>query len=69
MIDTETVRQQRLQLMAFDINQECDGCGVVIASGTRHLVGIESCCGGGCCRRLCLDCVRYAFGLIEQDPR
>jgi hypothetical protein len=43
---------------------ECDGCGRVVPQGERLIFGIESCCGGGCARRLCADCVRKAFDLL-----
>jgi hypothetical protein len=45
-------------------NTPCDGCGVVIGE-SPHISGIESCCGGGCVRNLCFDCVRAAYRLVE----
>jgi len=35
----------------------CDGCGEPLQEGKRILTGIESCCGGGCARVLCEQCV------------
>ena len=45
---------------------ECDGCGDEIPAGTPHVSGIESCCGGGCCRVLCFDCIARAAALIAK---
>lgn len=40
---------------------QCDGCGREEFSAEEQiLTGIESCCGGGCTRCLCSDCVERA---------
>lgn len=39
---------------------ECDGCGEDIPEGELYLYGIESCCGGGCARILCGNCLKKA---------
>lgn len=48
-----------------DFENDCDGCGEVIAKRESHLAGIESCCGG-CYRRLCKSCIVHAAALIAH---
>lgn len=43
---------------------ECDGCGTGLQPGQKYLSGIKSCCGGGCCRALCMDCIVMASATI-----
>lgn len=44
----------------------CDGCGGKIDVGERFITNIESCCGAGCVRSLCADCVRSAFDALNN---
>ena len=46
---------------------DCDGCGRKIVVGEKYIAGIESCCGGECERKLCLDCIKKAAALAEPD--
>lgn len=46
--------------LTFDVSDsasECDGCGKEVPAGVTMVGGIESCCGGGCARSICMDCV------------
>lgn len=64
--------------MTFDLRLEtedfyeggtgCDGCGKKIVLGEKYIAGIDSCCGGGCQRNLCINCVKAAAALIEPLP-
>ena len=47
-----------------DERVRCDGCDVELASGQKHISGINSCCGG-CYRNLCRACVLAAAELIR----
>ena len=56
-----------LELEIVDIEEngnECDGCDKRYKVGDKKITGIESCCGGGCKRNLCEDCVKIAIKLI-----
>lgn len=44
----------------------CDGCGRVPQEGDLLITRIESCCGGGCCRELCANCIKAAAKMIED---
>ena len=48
---------------------DCDGCNETIPPGEEFLTNIQSCCGSGCVRSLCKECVRYAYSLIIDDKR
>lgn len=39
---------------------ECSGCGKKMKVGEQYLTNIESCCGAGCVRSLCAQCVKWA---------
>ncbi len=52
-----------------DVDLECDGCGDTIPEGKQYLGGVQSCCspmphGMGCCRRLCRNCVWWAWSAL-----
>jgi len=47
--------------------EPCDGCGRAILEGEKYLWGITSCCGGGCGRRLCSDCIHWALNALKDD--
>ena len=51
----------------YERGTDCDGCGRTIPAGEPHLGDIDSCCGGGCCRHLCKECVRVAAELLKDD--
>lgn len=44
----------------------CDGCGRVLQEGDLSIGNIDSCCGGGCTRSICADCVKAAYKMIED---
>lgn len=44
----------------------CDGCGRKWVAGDKMIINIESCCGGGCSRSICEQCVRHSLALIEK---
>lgn len=44
----------------------CHGCGRKYKLGEKAITGIESCCGSGCVRQLCKDCVKAAYELLFQ---
>lgn len=44
--------------------KDCDGCGRTIPLGGKYVWNIESCCGGGCTRCLCKDCVDAAHNML-----
>lgn len=44
--------------------QECDGCGKTLPVGSLMIANIDSCCGGGCSRALCFDCIKKAYEMI-----
>lgn len=46
---------------------ECDGCGRDIPVGEAYIWNITSCCGGGCARSLCRECVAAAAKLLEES--
>ena len=50
-----------------DYARPCDGCGRQIPQGEPYLGCIDSCCGGGCYRSLCVDCVKAAATLMAAD--
>ena len=57
--------------MSLEVNRAeyetpCDGCGKRIAPGELLVTNIESCCGSGCVRSLCPDCVRSAFDALNR---
>lgn len=51
---------------ALAYGDKCDGCSRVLIPGEKILVGIESCCGGGCSRVLCKQCVLFAASLFQE---
>jgi len=44
----------------------CDGCGKIIRKGDKMLTNIDSCCGGGCVRSICIDCLEYAYKQLAE---
>lgn len=45
-----------------DDSTVCDGCGKEVTPGVTMVGGIDSsCCGGGCARSICMDCVSAIF--------
>lgn len=46
-------------------SDDCDGCNRKIEVGEAHLSGIGSCCGSGCYRHLCRDCVLKAAETLK----
>lgn len=55
------------EIFTEDSEAHCDGCGLKIQPGVPYLSDIDSCCGGGCTRSLCAECVKKAatdLGLI-----
>lgn len=46
---------------------KCDGCGREFIVGEKVINGIESCCGGGCWRMLCSNCIKIAYALIHSN--
>lgn len=54
-----------LELYVTDYKDDtCDGCGKTFAVDEKRIDGIESCCGSGCTRSLCQDCVCIACNLL-----
>lgn len=39
----------------------CDGCGYKFVVGDQAIGNIDSCCGGGCSRTLCVLCIETAW--------
>jgi len=51
-----------LELELMDKYEErCDGCGKKIPEGDLIVTNITSCCGGGCCRILCTNCLTTMY--------
>jgi hypothetical protein len=48
---------------------ECDGCSRKMQLGERYLTSIESCCGTGCVRSLCAECVHWSAEALKSSPR
>lgn len=55
--------QNELRVKLAEFETPCDGCGNQIYAGDKIVAGIDSCCGGGCWRRLCMKCVH---SIIEE---
>lgn len=49
-----------LFISSLSFERDCDGCGKTLPKDTPIIFGIESCCGGGCCRNLCFSCIEKA---------
>lgn len=45
---------------AYTSDVNCDGCGAIISADRMRVTDIDSCCGGGCVRTLCMPCVLWA---------
>ena len=45
---------------------ECDGCHHKMTVGERFVTGIESCCGSGCVRNLCAECIEWAAQKLKD---
>ena len=56
----------RLETEDYEGGTDCDGCGRKIVLGEKYIAGIESCCGGGCERNLCVPCVKRAAELLPE---
>ncbi len=56
---------QKTNLEVCEASGSCDGCGRNYEAGEKAIGCIESCCGGGCYRSLCFDCVRAAFEMAK----
>lgn len=52
-----------LRVKHASFETSCDGCGNTIDEGDKIVTGIDSCCGGGCWRRLCMNCV---FSVLQE---
>lgn len=50
-----------LEIHIIKCSYLCDGCAKHIKSGEKVLNGIASCCGGGCTRILCAECITAAY--------
>ena len=44
----------------------CDGCGKPYKIGETIITNINSCCGGGCYRTLCANCIEEAYKLLKE---
>ena len=44
----------------------CDGCGHKYEKGEKRITGIESCCGGGCVRNLCNNCINKTYEMLSE---
>ena len=56
-----------LEVGKCQFDQTCDGCGEDIPHDEASLLGIESCCGGGCSRTLCHKCVEWAYQQCQKE--
>lgn len=60
------IPETKLVIAVWDRSEtDCDGCGKKIPPSEKYISDIESCCGGGCVRNLCVACVRAAAKALE----
>lgn len=60
-------KMSQLELKSMNFTYLCDGCRKEIYINQKMISGIESCCHGGCVRRLCIECIKFAYELIKDE--
>lgn len=59
--------KSELRIKAVEFYEDCSGCGERIKRGEMMLTNIASCCGGGCVRSICIDCLKFAYVEMEKE--